>query len=84
MMRFRSVRGPRDAGTKGSIRTGRRQDRPDEAVSDRRRSERRSIADAVKNLELIPVRDLMRLLDSAGGRRVKRHDPKLSYQKKEQ
>jgi 2-methylcitrate dehydratase len=45
---------------------------------------RRSIADAVKNLELIPVRDLMRLLDSAGGRRVKRRDPKLSYQKKEQ
>ena len=41
-------------------------------------SSRRSIADAVKNLELTPVKDLMRLLQNVEGRQVKR-DPKMSH-----
>jgi 2-methylcitrate dehydratase len=41
-------------------------------------SSQRSIADAVKNLELIPVRDLTLLLHNVEGRQVKR-DPKTSH-----
>jgi hypothetical protein len=41
-------------------------------------SSQRSIADAVKNLELVPVRDLTLLLHNVEGRQVKR-DPKTSH-----